>query len=104
MRVCTHVMNFGQVNVNNLLNKVDFVSVFARDHKLDVIALREFWLVQSVPSSFVALENYFTVRGDVVGLTRKHGMCLYVKENINFVEVSVCCPNAAAVCLIDYDL
>ena len=50
------------------------------------------------------MENYFIVRGDVVGLSHKYGMCLYVKENIKFVEVSVGCPNAAAVCLIDYDL
>ena len=48
MRMGTHVMNFGQVNVNNLLNKVDFVSVYARDHKLDAIAVSESWLIQSV--------------------------------------------------------
>ena len=103
MRVDVCVMNFGQVNISNLLNKVNFVFAFVKEHKLDVIAVSESWLVQSV-SSFVALENYFTVRGDVVGLTHKHGMSLYAKEKIQFVKVTAGCPNAAVVCLIDYDL
>ena len=35
------VVIFVQVNVNLLLNKVDYVSMFARKHNLDVIAVSE---------------------------------------------------------------
>ena len=48
-------MKFGQVNVNSLMNKVDYVSMHARDCSLDVVAISESWLVQSVASSFVAV-------------------------------------------------
>ena len=51
-------LNFGQVNVHSLLNKVDYITMFARDCKLDVITVSESWLVQSVVSSFVSLDGY----------------------------------------------
>ena len=53
-------------------------------------------LVESVLSSFVALDGFSVVRGDVCGFTRKHGVCLYAKNSKRLVEVNVCCPNVAA--------
>ena len=73
------VLKFGQVNVNSLLNKVNYISTFARDCKLDILAVSESLLVQNVLSSFVAVDGYSVVRGDVQRLTRKHGVCLYVR-------------------------
>ena len=86
-----------------MLNRVDYVSIFAREHKLDILAVSETWLLES-SSSFVAVDNYFIVKGDVLGLTRTHGVCLYVKRSVRFVEVHVNCPNVAAVHLMDFEV
>ena len=98
------VIRFGLVNVNSLLNKVDYVSVFARNYNLSVIAVGETHLVESISSSFVAIDGYSVVRGDVRGLIRKHGVCLYVSNNLQFEKVEIGCPNLAAVHLVHYDL
>ena len=66
------------MNVNSLLCKLDYVSIFARDYDLNVVAVSESWLIESIPSSFVAIEGYSVVRGDVHGSIRKHGTCLYI--------------------------
>ena len=52
------LIKFLKVNVNSLLNKVDYITLFARDCELDVIAVSESWLVQSGAFSFVALDMY----------------------------------------------
>ena len=54
--------------------------------------------------SFVAIDGYSVVRGDVRGLIRKLGVCLYVSNNLQFEEVEIGCPNLAAVQLVHYDL
>ena len=51
-------------NVNSLLNKVDYVSVFARDDNLSVLAVGETHLVESISLSFVAIDTFSVVRGD----------------------------------------
>lgn len=35
---------------------------------------------------------------------KKHGVCLYVSNNLRFVPVDVSIPNVAAVFLLDYDV
>ena len=57
-----------------------------------------------VSSSFVAVEGYSVVRGDVQGLIRKHGVCLYIRDSVRFVEIDLGCQNLAAVHLVKYDL
>ena len=98
------VIKFELVNVNSLLNKVDYVSVFARDYSLTVVAVGETHLVESIGSSFVAIEGNSVVRGDVQGQIRKHGVCLCVSNNLQFEEIKINCQNLAAVHLVHYDL
>ena len=97
------VIIFGLVNVNSLLNKVDYVSVFARDYNLSVIAVGETHVIESISSSFVAIDGCSVVRGDVRSLIRKHGVCLYVSNNLQFEEVEIGCPKLAAVHLVHYN-
>ena len=97
-------LKFGQVNVNSLMNKmyclVDLVGACA----LDIVAVSETWLTASVPSSFVLLEGFDVVRGDTDSLVRKHGVCLFVRRGLHFVEHSLDCPNVAAIHLLDVDI
>ena len=44
------------------------------------------------------------MRGDVHGSIRKHGTCLYVRDNLRFEKVEIIYPNIAAVCLQGYNL
>ena len=59
------------------------------------------WLVQSVSSSFVAVDGYSVVRGDVQGLTRKHGACLYIRDSLRYVKIEISLQNIAAVHLLE---
>ena len=59
-------------------------------------------LVDSIGSSFVSMEGYSVVRGDVRGQIRKHGVCLYFSNNLQFEKVEIGCPNLAAVHLVHY--
>ena len=86
------------MNVNSLLCKLDYVSMFARDYELDVVAVSESWLIESIPSSFAAIESYSVLRGDVHGSIRKHGTCLNVRDNLRFEEVETNCPDIVTVC------
>ena len=68
------------------------------------MAVSESWLIESIPYSFVTIEGYSVVRGDFHGSIRKHGTCLYVRDNLRFEEVETKCPNIATVCFRGYDL
>ena len=79
--------------------------MFAKDCNLAVVVVSESWLIlESIPSSFVTTEGYNIIRVDVYGMIRKHGACLYIKNNVKRVEIVVNCPNVAAVHLLDYNL
>ena len=80
------VLRFRQVNVNSLLNKMDYVSIFAKDCNLAVVAVSESWLLESIPSSFATIEEYNIIRGDVYEMIRKHGACLFIRSNLKCVE------------------
>ena len=77
------------MNANSLLNKVDYITMFGRHCKLDVIAVSESWLVQSMASSFVALDCYSIIRGDVQGMIRKQGVCLYIKDTMRYIDIKL---------------
>ena len=55
-------------------------------------------------SSFILLEGFDIVRGDTDSLVCKHGVCLFVKRGVHFVEHSLDCPNVAAIHLLDVDV
>lgn len=92
------------MNVNSLMNKVDCVQTLVVGRSLDVVAVGETWLNSEVPSSFVAVHGFEIVRGDTDSSVRKHGVCLYIRGGIRFVEVVLEFPNVVAVHLVDFDI
>ena len=99
-------VNFGSVNVNSLVNKVNFVTHWIEQESLDVVSVSETWLISSVPSSFVAVAGFQVVRGDVEGEIRKHGTCLYISDRLAFVPVDLDIDriaNLACIYLSDVD-
>ena len=61
------------MNVNSLVNKVLYLSHMIGEHDLSVVAVYETWLIPSVSSSFVSIDEFRVVRGDGALLVRKHG-------------------------------
>ena len=61
-------------------------------------------MVGDAASSFVSIKGFHITRGDTDNQVRKHGVGLYIKCNLKFIEVDVDIPNVAAVLLCDWDL
>ena len=55
------------MNVNSLMNKLHYLYNMILISKLQVISITETWLINSIPSSFVALPGFELYRGDVGG-------------------------------------
>ena len=89
---------------NSLFNKLNHVSDFMSDNRVDIMGIAETWLLSSIPDSFVSLDNFNLVRCDVEGLVPKHGVCIYVTKRVDFVRVDVGCPNCVVVHLFDFDV
>ena len=97
-------LRVGLVNVNSVLNKICFLSNFASEQFLDFVVVTETWLTPDVQSSFVAVAGYDIVRADSRTGIRKHGVCIYVKNGIRFVQSDLDIGNAVAVHLLSYDI
>ena len=95
-------MKFGCVNVNSLVNKVLYLRHMIGEHDLSVIAVCKTWLVPSVSSSFVSIDEFRVVREDGSLIVIKHGCCLYVKDQL--VEIDVDLLNVVAVLLLNLDV
>ena len=93
------MLRFGTINVNSLINKINFVEEILITYKFSVLCICETWLVESCPSSFVDVWGFELFRGDVVGTIRKHGTAIYVRKNLKPVPFDVNIPNLAVVFL-----
>jgi hypothetical protein len=98
------LLNFSFVNLNSLINKLDFLLLHCNDYKAHVVGIAETWLLPDTPSSYVSLPGYDVVRGDTDGVTRKHGVCIYVSKVVKYIEVDIVLPNAAAILLTDVNV
>ena len=90
--------------MNSVFNKVNVISDFLHEHKLDIFGVAETWLLPDVPDSFVSISNYGIIRTDTQGDTSKHGVCIYIQSAINFISVDSNCSNLCVVHLIDFNL
>ena len=93
------VLRLGTVNVNSLINKVDFVAGLLDDFSVSVLSVCETWLVDSCSSSFVDISGFVLLRGDVSGAVRKHGTAIYVRSTLKPILVNVDISNVAVVLL-----
>ena len=95
------LFNFCTVNLNSLINKLQYVANLCAINKLDVLSVTETWLTNSCSSSFVVIPGFRFYRGDVRGEVRKHGSGLYVSDKINHTQIEVSIPNVVVVHLLD---
>ena len=97
-------LKIGFININSVCNKISFIYDLLRNYNVDILALAETWLVSSIPSSFVDVPGYVVCRRDVGGCVRKHGVCVYLRESLNFAEVESGLENVLVVQLVDLQL
>ena len=81
------------MNVNSLANKVSFINNFIMSENLSLLGICETWLIGEVESSYVTVDGFEFFRKDVVGSVRKHGVGMYVSNDIRAVQVEVDVPN-----------
>ncbi len=74
-----------------------------QDYDISVLGISESWLLSSTPSSFVDIPNYVLFRKNVLGNIPKHGLCMYLRSHLNYMEVNVQIPNVVVAYLLDYD-
>ena len=87
----------GVVNLNSLINKINFVSNLLVEKDLYFLAICETWLIGDVSSSFVAVPGYTFLKKDVDSSVRKHGVGLYLKSGLEAVPVEIDVPNVLGV-------
>ena len=97
-------MKLAFINLNSLLNKLQFIYDFIRLNKIDILAIGETWLLPDVPDSLTNITGFSIERCDVLGTVKKHGVCLYISEKYKYVRVDVQCENVVVVHLFEFDV
>ena len=73
------------INVNSVVPKISFISDFIVENKVDLLGIGETWLLPGVLDSFISVDGFNVVRCDVRGLVPKHGVCLFINKNVDFL-------------------
>ena len=97
-------LKVGFVNLNSLFNKVPFVDLLLKQYNIDVLGVGETWLVQSIADSYVDINNYRLVRRDSPSNVRKHGIAIYIRQCIKFIEVPCNIDNTVIIKLTEQDV
>ena len=91
------IVKVATVNVNSIINKVQYLFNLVEGEGLHVVSVTETWLTDSCGSSFVQIPEFSLHRGDVAGPVRKHGAAIYVSNSLRHVQAEVTIPNVAVV-------
>ena len=77
-------------NLNSLVNKVGSLSYFISSYstRLGLICICESWLTPSVSSSSVNIQGFSLFRHDSPSGVAKHGVAVYVRDDIRVDRVS----------------
>ena len=75
------------MNLNSLVNKVSFITDLCDDLDLKVVGICETWLSPDVSSSILSVEGYSLLRNDSSSGQRKHGVCMYIHNDLKIGHV-----------------
>ena len=81
-------------------NLVDFISA----NNLKIVAVTESHLIPCISSAAIAIPHYSLLRNDVVGTVQKHGVCVYVHQDISVDNVSCPMNNVLVFRLVKYNV
>ena len=85
-------------------NKVNLVQNFLISNNIDSLGISETWLTSEIEDSFINIPGYEIVRSDSPGLIRKHGVAMYVNNDIKFKIVDSYVNNVVIIYLFKFDI
>ena len=100
----SYYLVISHVNVNSLVNKVSYIKNVISECCVDVLGISETWLNDEIYNSIVDVHGYDIIRSDSPSGRRKHGVCVYVRNNIKYEELNWLVPNVTLLYLPDYGL
>lgn len=80
------------------------VTDFLMDHSIAVFGVTETRLLPSFQSSFIDVPGYVLLRHDTDGHINKHGVCVFIRQNLKHDQVSRPLPNTLLFRLTDFDV
>ena len=89
------------VNLNSLINKLYHVNMLLNNNNIDFLGISETWLTNSVTDSFLVIPGYEIVRHDSPSQRRKHGVAVYIRNNLKFNVISCNVDNVLIIYLVD---
>ena len=73
------------LNINSLLSHIDEVRAFIEGTRIDILALNETKLDQSIKDNELYLPGYEIIKKDRTRNSRNSGgVCIYIRSNLNF--------------------
>ncbi len=78
-------------NVRPMINKIDEISTLISLNSYDIVVITESWLNSGVTDSFVSQPEHITVRRDRNNDQRGGGICTYIREKLNIVQLPDMC-------------
>lgn len=78
---------FAHINVRSLVPKIEVLKQYMRDHEIDVLAVSETWLNQTIQDEVVCIKGFNVIRKDRV-IGRGGGVLVYVRDCFKFSEIN----------------
>ena len=92
------------VNVNGLSNKVQTLQSLIEKEDINLLCVTESHLTVDVLSAFVAIPHFRLISNDVLGSVHKHGVCVYIRDDLLTDNISFPTRNVLIFRLISYNL
>ena len=92
---CVHI------NLNSLVNKVNFVKDTVESLNIDILAISETWLNGEINDATIDIPEFNLIRNDSPSGIRKHGVAIYIARALNYEVITVDLPNLICLRLID---
>ena len=92
---CVHV------NLNSLVNKVNFVKDAIKSFSVDIMAISETWLSSDIKNPTIDIPEFNLIRSDSPSGIRKHGVAIYIRQSLINEVITVNLPNLICLRLID---
>ena len=92
------------VNLNGLPNKIDPLRELIRKNNLQLVCVTESHLTSDILSSFIEIPHFMLLRNDVKGPVHKHGVSVYVSNDLPIDGISYPASNVLMFRLISCNI
>ncbi|XP_044170468.1 uncharacterized protein LOC122954487 [Acropora millepora] len=75
-------------NTRSMVNKLDEINATIVNNKSDVAVITESWLSTNITDDLIMIPGFRSVRKDRPDNQRGGGLCTYIKETLDFIELN----------------